>query len=201
MPAGRGIAAFNGLHAGGNESFEEQMDFFVQIGVFDGNADLVAQRDKGVQVFLAEWDAMFLVDRLEHAEQAPVRRHGYTDHVAGDKPTDLIYMTEESRIALHVIHNDRFSASCHVSRDSLAPSEPGFAYSLSLFAMRHIEVQFSARFVQEEQRPGFSVHQQGGRFDGPGADGGMIETGVEQGAQVLKLSQGWIRHRETGRPD
>ena len=68
VPAGGGIPAFNGLHTGGNKPFEQKMNFFVEVGIFDGDADLMTERDEILEIILAERFPILVVDGLEHPQ-------------------------------------------------------------------------------------------------------------------------------------
>ena len=188
MPAGGGIPAFNGLHTGGNKPFEQEMNFLVEIGIFDGDADLMTERDEILEIVLAERIPILVVDGLKHPQKAAMSRDGHTDHIARDESAGLIDMAEETGIVLDIVDDTRLSGSSDMSRNTLPVPETSLANSLALLAMGHIKIQSAGGFIQQEERTGFGIHQKSGRFDGALADGRVIETRIQQGADFLKLS-------------
>ena len=189
VPAGGGIPAFNGLHTGGNKPFEQEMNFFVEIGIFDSDADLMTERDKILEIVLAEQFSIFMIDGLEHTQQMAMSRDRHTDHIPRDKAAGLIHMAKEPGILLDIVDDDRLSGSSHMSRYTLSLPETSLANDLPLLSMGHIEIQIAGGFIQQKERAGFGIHQECGGFDRTLADGCVIEARIQQGADFLKLSQ------------
>ena len=152
------------------------MNFLVQICVLDGNADLMAERNEILEVLLAERFAIFVINGLQYTQQLAVSRDGHTDHVARDESARLIHMAEEVDVVLDVINDQGLSGPGDVARNSLPAPEPGLSNGLTLHAVSHIEIQITGWFIQQEERAGFGVHQQGRRFDSAFADGRMVEA-------------------------
>src|SRR6267143_902909 len=121
-------------------------------------------------------------------------RDGHTDHIARHESAGLIHMAEKTDIVLDIVDDNRLSGSSDVSCNTLPMPETNLANSLALLAMDHIKIQFARGFLQQEKRAGFGIHQERGRFDGALADGHVIETGIQQGADFLKLSQCGVFH-------
>jgi hypothetical protein len=189
VPAGGGIPAFNGLHTGGNKPFEQEMNLLIEIGIFDGDADLMTKRDEILEIVIPELFAMFMINGLEHTQKMAMSRDRHTDHIARDKSAGLIHMTEETGILLDIVDDDGLSGSSDMSRYPLPLPETGLANGLSLLAMDHIEIQITGGFIQQEKGAGFGIHQERGGFDGALANGRVIETRIQQSADFLKLSQ------------
>jgi len=164
------------LHTGRNKPFEQEMNFLIQICVLNGDADLMAERNKILEVILAERLAVFVINGLQYAQQMAVSRYGHTDHVARNESAGLIHMAEEMGVVLDVINDDGLSGSGDMPRNSLSAPEPGSSNRFALHAVGHIEIQFAGRFIQQEERAGFGVHQKSGRFDGTLADRRMVEA-------------------------
>ncbi len=151
VPAGGGVPTFNGLHTGGNKPFEQEMNFLVEIGILDGDADLMTERHEILEIVLTEQIPIFVVDGLEHPQKAAMSRHGDTDHTARDESAGLIHMAEETGIALDIVDDNRLSGSSDVSRNTLPAQKTSLPNSLTFFAMGHIEIQFAGRLLQQEQ--------------------------------------------------
>jgi len=194
VAAGGGIAAFNGLHTRGNKSFEQEMNFLVEIGIFDGDADLMTERDEILEIVLAERTPVLLVDGLEHPQKTAMSRDGHTDHTARDESTDLIHIAEETGIVLNIVDDNRLSGSSDVSRDTLPVTETSLTDNLALLTVGHIEIQFAAGFIHQKERAGFGIHEDSGRLNGTLANSCVVETRVQQGADFLDLSEGVVCH-------
>lgn len=121
-------------------------------------------------------------------------RDGHTDHIARDKSAGVIHLAEETDIVLDIVDDDRLSGSSDMSRNTLPAPETSLANSLALLAMGHIEMQFAGGFIQQEERAGFGIHQESGRFDGALADACVVETRVQEGTNFLNLSEGAVFH-------
>jgi hypothetical protein len=194
VPAGGGVPAFNGLHTGGNKPFEQEMNFFVEIGIFDGDADLMTERDEILEIVLAERTPVLPVDGLEDPQKTAMGGDRHTDHTARDESTDLIHMAEETGIVLNIVDDNRLSGSSDVSRDTLSVPETSLTNSLALLTVGHIEIQFAAGFIHQKERAGFGIHEESGRFNGTLPDSCVVETRIQQGADFLDLSEGVVCH-------
>jgi hypothetical protein len=124
MSTGGRVPAFNCLDAGGDETFEELVDFFVEIGIFDRDPNLMAKGDEVLEIAVFEESIMLSIDRLKHAQEAPVGADWDTDHVLGDEPAGLIGLAKESGIALDVVDDQRFSGASHMAGDALTEPKP-----------------------------------------------------------------------------
>src|SRR4029077_5970311 len=111
VPAGGGVPAFNGLYTGGNKPFEQEMNFLVEIGVLDGDADLMAERHKILEIVLVEGISIFVVDGLKNPQKVAMSRNGHTDHTARHESAGLIHMAEETGIALDIVDDNGLSGS------------------------------------------------------------------------------------------
>ena len=126
-------------------------------------------------------------------------RDGHTDHIARDKSAGLIHMAEETGIVLDIVDDDGLSGPSDVSRNTLSTPETSLSNGFALLAMGHIEIQFAGGFIQQEERAGFGIHQESGCFDGTLADGRVVETRIQQGADILKLAQRGVLHKMKSR--
>ncbi len=198
VPAGGGIPAFNGLHAGGNEPFEQEVNLLRRDGIFDGDADLVAERDEILEIVLAEQIPILVIDGLEHTQKAAMSRDWHTDHIARDKSAALIRVAEETGIVLDIVDDNRLSSSSDISRNTLSASETSLPYGRAPLAMAH-QYNSPVASSNKSSEPSFGIHQRSGRFDSALADGRVIETRIQQGADILKLSQCGVFHNMVSR--
>src|ERR1043165_1829762 len=158
VPAGGGIPAFNGLHTGRNKPLEQEMNFFIKIGIFDGDADLMTKRNEILEILLAERFPILMIDGLEHTQQVAMSCDRHTHHIARDESTGLIHVSEETGVVLDIVDNDRLSGSSDIACETLSMAETSLANSLPLFSVGDIEIQFSRGFIQQEERAGFGIH-------------------------------------------
>jgi hypothetical protein len=149
VPAGGGIPTFNGLHTGGNKSFEQAMNFLVEIGIFDGDTNLMTECNEIIELVLAERFPIYVIDCLEHTQKVAMSRDGHTDHITRNKSAGFIHMAEETDIVLDIVDDNGLSGLSDVSRNALSAPETNLSNGLALLTMGHIEIQFAGDFIQQ----------------------------------------------------
>src|SRR5262245_21604268 len=123
------------------------MNFLVEIGIFDGDADLMAERDEILEIVLIEQFPILMIDGLEHAQQMAMSRDRHTDHIARDKPTGLIHLAEKTGVMLDIVDDDGLSGSSDMACYPLSKPKTRLTNRLPLLSMGDIEIQFSCDFI------------------------------------------------------
>ena len=189
MSAGGRIPALNRRHAGRDEALEKAIDLLVQVGVLDRDPHLVPEAHEVLQILLYKETSVLFVDGLQDTEELVLGFHRDADHVAGHEPAPQVGAAIEAGMMLHVVDDLRLTGLRHMSGDPLPHFQTNLSYPLALLPRRDLEVQLPGRFIQEQQRTRLGVHHHRGGLDGPLSDLGLVQSGVEEGADLLELSK------------
>src|SRR5690349_11891906 len=127
------------------------MNFFVQIGIFNSNADLVSKGDESLKITVVKRFSIQAINGLEDPQKTAVSRDRHTDHIARHKAADLIHMTKKPRIVLNIINDERLPRTDNVPGNALPTAETRLSNHFLLFSMGDVEKQFTRGFIQQEK--------------------------------------------------
>src|SRR6185503_7061052 len=127
------------------------MNFFVKIGIFNSNADLVSQGNESLKVTVLKRLSIQVINGLENPQKTSVGRNGHADHTTRHKAADLIHMTKKPWIVLHIIDDERLPRPSNVPGNALPTAETRLSNHFLLFSMGHVEKQLTRGFIQQEK--------------------------------------------------